>query len=501
MKTPIIFALVILLSLWVIRGNLTRGHNWGGDFASYIMQAESVASGAPRSFVEANRFTIEQSSKPIGAIAYPWGFPVLLSPVYALFGLDPIALKWVGISSFLLFLVSLWYAFRKTHSTLGFLCLVTLFALNPALTSFPNEILSDLPFLLMSTFCVALIQKKALNRREYSRPLDMALIGVVITVASLIRTNGILLLVTLAITQLISRFRSDSSDERPSPLSQDDSVSSTTRYAQFIPYMVFIFSVIVWDMIFPDGGKSHGVFLKNLTFDMLAGNFSYYIELPSLFFRSVPHYHLIYGATIPLAVFGAVRRYRTDYPAIIYIALTLCLYTCWPIRQSLRFLFPILPFYLSFVFSALEHYCEETSSGGSLIFRRAICYIPVLFMIVCFFGSSISREDKEDVTHGPFSPKARELFTYIEKHTKPDDVIVFFKPRVMRLMTGRKSLMISNVEYMLRGDYLCINLREKTYDQPPAAAIKYLRDQGIAKLVYANDDFHLYHLSKTKVSL
>ena len=69
-------------------GGLTKGHDWGDDFATCILQARSILDGSPSRFVELNRFTIEASTWVIGPIAAPWGVPVLLSVPYALFGLD-----------------------------------------------------------------------------------------------------------------------------------------------------------------------------------------------------------------------------------------------------------------------------------------------------------------------------------------------------------------------------------------------------------------------------
>jgi hypothetical protein len=102
--TAVFPALPISITALLFWSGLTNGHDWGDDFAAYIMQAKSITEGRHSEFIEANRFTIEQSSYPIGPVAYPWGFPVLLAPFYALFGLNMIALKSVSIICFLLFL-------------------------------------------------------------------------------------------------------------------------------------------------------------------------------------------------------------------------------------------------------------------------------------------------------------------------------------------------------------------------------------------------------------
>ncbi|PYV38351.1 MAG: hypothetical protein DMG09_12215, partial [Acidobacteria bacterium] len=72
---------IIIASLFLGASTLTRGHDWGDDFASYIMQAGSILSGRTREFVEHNSFTIFESSSQIGPVAYPWGYPLILSPI------------------------------------------------------------------------------------------------------------------------------------------------------------------------------------------------------------------------------------------------------------------------------------------------------------------------------------------------------------------------------------------------------------------------------------
>ena len=73
---------IVLSTLIILIFTLNYDHNWGGDFSAYIMQAKSICEFSTTQFVENNRITIEQSSRRIGPIAYPWGFPLMLAPIY-----------------------------------------------------------------------------------------------------------------------------------------------------------------------------------------------------------------------------------------------------------------------------------------------------------------------------------------------------------------------------------------------------------------------------------
>ena len=79
--------------------------HWGGDFSAYIMQARSIFQFSTGEFLENNRVTVEQSSTWVGPVAYPWGFPVMLAPVYATWGLHLLAIKMVGVLFYLGLLV------------------------------------------------------------------------------------------------------------------------------------------------------------------------------------------------------------------------------------------------------------------------------------------------------------------------------------------------------------------------------------------------------------
>ena len=56
--------------------------------------------------------------------------------------------------------------------------------------------------------------------------------------------------------------------------------------------------------------------------------------------------------------------------------------------------------------------------------------------------------NKSNVIDGPYSKEATALFKYISSNTKNDDIISFFKPRVMSLYTGRKSGIVYHLDKM-----------------------------------------------------
>ena len=105
----------------------------------------------------------------------------------------------------------------------------------------------------------------------------------------------------------------------------------------------------------PDGGVSaQRTAFGNISIEAIKYNINFYIDTPAELFGRVPHGIVLYGASLPLAVAGVIARYKSDHHVIAYVALTLLLYLLWPTPAGLRYLFPVLPFYVSFVLSTME---------------------------------------------------------------------------------------------------------------------------------------------------
>jgi hypothetical protein len=508
----LLLGLLLGVTALLLYGTLNNGHSWAGDFAAYVMQAESILKGTSASYVAENSFAMEQSSSRIGPDAYPWGYPALLAPVYAVFGLNMIALKSIGILSFLLFLLVLWTGFRRYHSSLWLLCLVAIFALNPTFLEFSNTVYSDMAFLLFSTSSVVLMGAVVVDdhRLTASRLRDNILLGAAITCAYLIRPNGILLLLTLGVTQLVALGRSPEPGTQTGSTSIRDrpsvgALSGRTPWVSLTPFAFFLSVVIAQHVVLP-GDASHVSLLDRVSSGSLLSNLRYYVHLSAQFFPgglfSGSDARLIYGATLPISIVGVIRRYRVDYHIITYVLLTVLLYIVWPGRQGLRFIFPILPFYFSFVITGLA-----TFQGGATRAERALrsvaVLVPVLLVLSSFAAGSLRAASDNmargrGTSDGPFTSASGELFAFIAQNTEPESTIIFFKPRIMTLMTGRRSLTLSDLDDLWRGSYVGLYLREGTPYQVAPEVVTALSREGRARLLYENSDFRFYRLTGSR---
>jgi hypothetical protein len=209
-----------------------------------------------------------------------------------------------------------------------------------------------------------------------------------------------------------------------------------------------------------------------------------------------------YGASLPLFFIGLFKRRNVDYHIITYGVLIILVMIVWPGIGGIRYLFPILPFYVSFVLTGLESFHDESDRMLELFWRvSSVCLVIVI--IIFFLRISINNASKNLAQQrmektGPYTSTSKDLFTFISNNTKKDSIIVFFKPRVMRLFTNRQSLLIDQVDKLTRGDYLCHYLPENDFHQIGKSDLASLHKDGKIHLLYQNMDFQFYRILKPR---
>src|ERR1044071_7267181 len=169
MRKPLFSIIIIsgLLCFFSLRKGNSIENFRGDDLALYINQGQSLIKGTIQTCLEDNTFSMRNSSFAIGPDLYPWGFPVLLSPVIFLFGLNVVAMKLLIIFFWLLSIVVVSFLFKNKLPTSQplLLSVIVLFAFNPGLIQFTDQILSDVPFLFFSLSGLLLIQLFYFDRK------------------------------------------------------------------------------------------------------------------------------------------------------------------------------------------------------------------------------------------------------------------------------------------------------------------------------------------------
>jgi hypothetical protein len=429
--------------------SLNDGHDWGDDFAAYLHQAQSLVEGRVDDYLQHGYFTKEHSCGK-WPVATTWGFPILLTPIYYFFGMDLFKMKLLLLFFKILSLILIYLLFKNRLDSLTNILIVSLFAFNPYLMRFNNQILTDIPFLFFTLFSLYLIDKFVIQQKQFiNRYVSAGLLGFVIFYAYFIRSNGILLGPILLISQIVIMLQSRLSFKR--------------LFSFLLPYFLFLVLLGVAYHIFPFATGDY-VFAVDFSITQMIQNIKqnipYYLGLPSKFWGS----SVIYGMTLPFFVIGFISSFHKDYHFVLYCGLTIGLYLVLiNALQGLRYILPIIPFYVYFVFKGLS--CVKVRLDVSTInlSRNGLCQICASLLLAFFVIQSIhgaynniKKSDQPRNVASPFDATSREMFKFISENTNKDSVIIFFKPRAMRLITDRRSIRACNLAEILRGDYFVL---------------------------------------------
>jgi hypothetical protein len=460
---------------------LTRGHQWGDDFAWYIVQAESILNGSTDEFMEQSAFTNQQSTTHLGPLAYPWGYPLILVPVYAVKGISPLALKLPGLLFYAGFLVCLYFLMRDRLTQTESLIVVSLFAFNPLLLQFLDQILSDIPFLFFSTLSLLLMTQA--GKRNI---LHYVWIGAAIFFTTFLRVTGILLLGCFLIVQFF-RLLNHRKDRR--------TAVEIIKHS-FIVCFVFALLWIANLLLFPSGGDSYFSQYSSLI-ETAKGFAPVYFNIFSLFFGETSGWKFLYYALLIFFLLGAWDRRKQEPIFLLFFVLWMIVHITYPYWQGPRYIFPLLPIFIYFIVQGMKFLIEKLPADYHFLGQRLLYGFWILIAAISLVKSTTNAYvnlQKDRAINGPFDPYSTEVYNYIKEKTPSDSVVIFFKPRVMVMMTEHPTIMSTECDRMLKGDYLVLSRKVGENQQIPPEDIDACNlplDQ-----VLKNNRFIVYHIQK-----
>jgi hypothetical protein len=169
----------------------------------------------------------------------------------------------------------------------------------------------------------------------------------------------------------------------------------------------------------------------------------------------------------------------------------------WPSWQGVRFIFPLLPIFLYFIFQGMNSILEQLPINYARIGQWAFYgFWSIVILFFLFSSSSHAYENLKNnrAINGPFDPFSKEVYQYVNDKTSTNSVIIFFKPRVMSLMTDRPSIMSTECSRMLKGDYLVLSKKVEENQQIPPERIDSCNLS--LRRVLSNSRFIVYQIQK-----
>lgn len=482
MKKFLLPLAIILLSLLLAFALLTKDHEWGDDWASYLMQSIAITKGETHEFIQRNTFTMRESTHFIGPDAYPWGFPTLLAPFTLACGpLNVFCLKFINLIFFALFLWVFYALLARRLPPLESALLLAVFAFSPLLLQFNDQLTSDIAFLFFSALSLLLIVER--------NTISPYILGIVLFFAFFVRTNGILLLPTLFLAQIFDWLQT-----RPRPILDWKRILSIG----LIPYFVFGLLALANLMLLPAGEGSHLEHLSTLSLASLVDNLSAYFAMPAFFFSDLPYPEIIYGLLLPFILGGILLNFKRDFHLVAYLVLSYALFIVWPDQQGIRFLFPLLPILGYFAYRGMEatsfaltnrhaHLGQWLTRGFWLVIAAAFAWTSL----------GLARDNIAQ-GRGPygavFDPISLEMFEFIKSDTPADSVIAFYKPRALRLFTDRDSLLVDTCDALPMADYVLLRKSRGAVDQVSPAEVASCNSSVQVTELFDNEKFVIYQV-------
>ncbi|GMV38973.1 MAG: hypothetical protein AMXMBFR64_06890 [Myxococcales bacterium] len=387
---------------------LRPGHDWGGDFALYVMHARSIVEGTGYTDTP---WIYNPDDPGLSPRAYPPVFPLLLAPVLAVTGVDLDALKIVPLLSLLASLLAIYALARQRTGHLRALAVAALFGLNPYVWHFSNGVKPDLTFVLFIYATFALWGAVQDRWQSGAAPGLAAAAGLTAYLAYGTRSVGMLLVAGMA-AALLSRAR------RPRDLAV-----ALVAFAVPAAIQAALISVV---------GSYGDVFV--LSWDVILRNLETYPTVIAALFdngRWEPPTLALTVATCLLALVGYARRVRESPSALeVFLPLYLGTVIIWPYYLA-RLLVPVIPALLLYAVEGADRLTRD---------RRPWLQAGLVALTLGSYASKYETVDMGPVQEGVMLPSSQQLFAFARAEGPPDAVWAFCKPRPLALLTGRRSI-------------------------------------------------------------
>ncbi|MEM5777155.1 MAG: hypothetical protein QXJ06_01775 [Candidatus Aenigmatarchaeota archaeon] len=460
----------------------------------YIAQARSIVENSIDNLIEQQKFLEQYSSELHGPFLYPWGFPILLVPVYKNFGLNILAMKFYIFLFFIGSLFIMFFLFDELNEKYRLL-LVSMFAFNPVFFYFKENILSDIPFLFFSLFGMFLIKRFIIEKRFLiNENISFFLLGFVMFFTYYIRLQGAILFFVFFICHYKNYVKA---------LSLEHWKFIKEKYLHLVPYLAFVFCLNISRNIFSESFRYFSeVFLNQDIFETIKNNIVYYAILPSEFFSSKTLLKLIYIVTIPFAFYGFVVNVKKEYFFTLFVILNQLVLLSFPYTtQGIRYIFIILPYYIYYF---IKGFIKFKEINFKLPYKKWIINFMHI-LLVLLIGSYLLRDmnyiwktyrdNFKTAEEGPYSKDASEMISFIKNNTKEDDKVVFFKPRALRLYTNRTTIVNYNLDEITKYKFKYVVVYR--YDFEKDNRIKFINNIERSNLfmkIFNNDNYIIYEL-------
>lgn len=479
-KENILVLLIILAVGTCYLITIREGHDWGGDFSMYIHHAKNLAEG---NHYDNTGYVYNPSNPFLGPKTYPPIFPLILSPIYKSFGLNLTAMKVVVI---LFFLASLWIFFLAFTHELSFeyvLAIIIVIAFNPYFWSAKDKILSDIPFLFFAYVSLFFIYKiyDAKPSLGY-HTLYAILLGCSIYLSYGTRSVGLVLIGSFLIHDTIRHRR-------------------ISEFA-IITFLTFISFGILQNTLLHNDSSYVDAFRLS-TYSLISQTAYWYVKSLRLLWEngySILIANLVYISMSVLMIIGYVTRLKErttifEIFPLVYLGVVIV----FPRSLGMRGLIPVIPLYILFSFVGIRYL-------GKALGRKweRVIVMVCMAVVISSYIAQFTKKNYGPIEYGVGRWESKHLFEFVRSNTEKNDVLMFRKPRVLSLFTGRRAgyVRVKNGEELLGylaevdAKYVIVETSREVFggDKVMSSVVEEYED--MFKIIYSNLEFEIYRFDE-----
>ncbi len=489
-------ALIVTITAIFIMYVLTirEGHNWGGDFALYLKHALNLLDG--RTYSDTG-YIVNPAEPWISPATYPPVFPALLALFIKFFGFS---LFYIKIYLILIFCLTLLIFHRilldKVNTPSNRILIILISGASPWFVEIKDHILSEFPFMLFMFFYLFLTEIYIRKHDEYSlgkKLLYGVFIGLIGYLAYGCRGAGIVLIPAFFLSFIIYRRKIDTG-----------LVAAIIVFSCF--YLLqnqFLSTYDSYSNIEIEQSSQSSEPGLNLL-ERIHFNTFYYIKVVnrywdndfSIYFRILTI--VVTSFLTFLGFYSLIRKPNsTEIISISYIFLLLIV----PFLQDNRYLLPVIPLYIMYIFRGLE-----SLTTGHLNNKPVLAQAALVVIIGISYAGNFSTHNFDTFKYGVETSTSKEMFQYIKNKTDENAIIIFLKPRILALYTDRKSMAYSTdialeaqwkyIRKIKAGYLLTIDTRNLKDYKNYKDLIMIKKDE--LSLVFSNRNFKLYRILQDK---
>lgn len=419
---PVYLWLVFLTGFMVNLLTLKDGHNWGDDFAQYIMYARNILDGRPLS----EGILMDLDVLP------PAGYSLFLVPVIFLFGIDFWFLKLPGLFFWYGALVGVYKLFASGNEFSARLTVILL-SFSSIYFVYKQNILTDIPFVFFLIWTLFFWERYLRTGVRSSQFLFMIFLAGTL----LVRSVGFILVPAILFYNFFFAPR------KFSPILFVGTVISLLLFQVLLTGM----SPGDFSSVLEQSARGE---LKPVWMDIVNISKAFFVHvIPDRLILTKMLYadEGVFWSVLSLvswSAFAGFFLYRVasktlSAAGLVFFVLVLAI-LCWgvlvphPYYVFYRYCFPILPAMFFYVFSFLA---DLPTVWG----RRLALLIFVVVSGVHLLGIVYDWSFNDDQI---LAADSQELFDWVRGHVSSEEAVFFYSPRALSLMTGCKTVSLKN---------------------------------------------------------